>query len=117
MRKTLNFRKLGRTSSHRKALLRNMATSLLLHEKVKTTVAKSKEVASFTERLITRAKKNDLAAKRYVAGVVTNKDVQKKLFDVLVPRYANRTSGYTKRYRLVARMSDGAEMALLKLMN
>ncbi len=117
MAKNSKHRKLGRTHEHRRAMLRNLATNLLLNEKVKTTVAKGKEVTSFVERLISRAKKNDLSARRYIEKEIKNPVVKKKMFDVFVARYANRSSGYIRRFRLNNRISDGAEIVLLKLIS
>jgi large subunit ribosomal protein L17 len=108
-------RKLSRPTGHRFALLRNMATSLLHHEKIETTVPKAKEVARFTERLITVAKHEGLNARRRVAQDLQSATVKTKLFDVLVPRYKNRAGGYTQLIRKGPRLSDGAEMGILKL--
>lgn len=79
MIKNYNKRKLGKTESHRRAMIRNLATSLLLHEKIQTTLAKAKELSRYSDRLITDAKPNDLNAKKKVAGEITNKEVRKKL--------------------------------------
>ena len=116
--KTYAGRKLGRTTGHRFQMLRNMATHLLHHEKIQTTVPKAREVARFTERLITAAKRGDgLNARRRVAQDLHRREVQVKLFDVLVPRYKNRAGGYTQLIRTGARLSDGAEMGILKLVS
>ena len=108
-------RKLSRPTGHRFALLRNMATSLLHYEKIETTVPKAKEVARFTERLITAAKREDLNARRRVAQDLQSHTVKTKLFDVLVPRYKTRAGGYTQLIRKGPRLSDGAEMGILRL--
>ena len=113
--KTFNGRKLSRPTGHRFALLRNMATSLLHYERIETTVPKAKEVARFTERLITAAKSADLSARRRVAQDIHSKTVQAKLFDVIAPRYKARSGGYTQIIRKGARLSDGAEIGILKL--
>lgn len=113
--KTHAGRKLSRTTGHRFALLRNMSSSLLQHEKVTTTVPKAKEVARFAEKLITIAKRNDMNAKRRVAQDIHQKLVYKKLFDVIAPRYQTRAGGYTQLIRLGPRLSDGAEMGILRL--
>lgn len=115
--KTRAGRKLGRITGHRFQMLRNMATSLLHHEKIETTVPKAREVARFAERLITAAKGEGLAARRRVARDIRNRDVQTKLFEVLAPRYKSRAGGYTRFIRRGARLSDGAEMGILKLVS
>jgi large subunit ribosomal protein L17 len=115
MIKNLGARKLGRTSAHRRSLMRNQATSLFLHEAITTTLAKAKELSTYAEKLITKAKPADMNAKRAVSAELTDVDVKKKLFTVLVPRYADRKGGYTRIYKLGARASDRAEMAIIKL--
>jgi len=98
-------------------MLRNMAASLLHHEKVETTMPKAREVARFTEKLITAAKTDGMNARRRVARDLTDKKVQTKLFDVIAPRYKDRHGGYTQIIRKGARLSDGAEMGILRLVN
>jgi large subunit ribosomal protein L17 len=115
--KTFAGRKLGRPTGHRIALLRNMAAQLLHHEKIETTIPKAKEVARFTEKLITAAKAEGLIARRKVAQDLHQKAVQEKLFEVLVPRYKARQGGYTQIIRMGARLSDGSEMGILKLVS
>jgi large subunit ribosomal protein L17 len=115
MIKNYHRRKLSVTASHRTAILRNMATSLLLHEKIKTTFARAKEVASFSERLITLARPSDLNAKKAVAREIKDEQVRKKLFDVLVPRYKDRQGGYTQVFRMGLRRGDAAQMAVIRL--
>lgn len=117
MIKNLGKRKLSRTPAHKRAMLRNMAASLLLHEQVKTTVAKAKEVRPFVESLLTKAKKLDVTARRAVAREINDLTVQKKIFEVLVPRYNSRPGGYTRLYRLGLRASDNAEIGFLKLVS
>jgi len=112
MIKTLGGRRLGRTGSHRRAMLRNMATSLFLHEKVESTVANCKELRPFAEKLITDAKKGK---HREVRRDVQNKDVFKKLFDILVPRFQNRPGGYTQILRTRTRQGDNAELGMVRL--
>ena len=112
MIKNTGYRKLGKTSSHRKAMLTNMATSIILHEEVKTTLQKAKEVRRVVEGLITLAKaNNERAAKE------TLKDAAacKKLFEVLAARYANRPGGFCRIYRAGLRQGDNAEVAIVKL--
>ncbi len=115
MIKNHNTRKLAVTPSHKKAMMRNMTTSLFLHEKVTTTVPRAKEVVRFAEKLLTKAKSADLAAKKAVHAEISNKDVVKKVFDVLVPRYKERNGGYTQIFKLGLRKGDSAEVAVVKL--
>ena len=98
-------RKLGRTSDQRKAMLRQ----------IKTTVTRAKEVAPVAEKMITLAKKNDLASYRQALGFITKEDVAKKLFQELGPKYAERNGGYTRIVRIGPRRGDAAEMAIIQL--
>ena len=98
-------------------MLRNMASSLLHYETIETTHPKAREVARFTEKLITFAKAGDLSARRRVARDLKNPAVNAKLFDVLAPRYKTRQGGYTQFVRIGPRLSDGAEMGILKLVS
>ncbi|MDR2395398.1 MAG: 50S ribosomal protein L17 [Endomicrobium sp.] len=115
MIKTYNGSKLGVTSAHRKALLRNLAAELFLHEKITTTLTKAKELVSYAEKLVTKAKKADLSAIRAINGQIHNKDVAKKVFDVLVPRYKERHGGYTQILKVGTRRGDSAQVAIVKL--
>ncbi|MDR1417810.1 MAG: 50S ribosomal protein L17 [Endomicrobium sp.] len=115
MIKTYNGSKLGVTSSHRRALLRNLAVELLLHEKITTTLPKAKELVSYAQKLVTKAKKADLNAIRAINSQIHNKDVAKKIFDVLVPRYKERHGGYTQILKVGTRRGDSAEVAIVKL--
>jgi large subunit ribosomal protein L17 len=115
MIKTYNGSKLGVTSSHKKALLRNLATELFLHEKITTTLSKAKELTRYIEKLITRAKKADLSAIRAISGEIKKKEVVKKIFDVLAPRYKERNGGYTQIVKVGTRRGDSAEVAVVKL--
>jgi len=110
-------RKLGRPTGHRFQMLRNMATSLLHYEKIETTKPKAREVARMTEKLITAAKAGDLAARRRVARDLKNPSVNAKLFDVIAPRYKERNGGYTQFVHKGPRLSDGAEIGILKLVS
>ncbi len=110
-------RKLGRPTGHRFQMLRNMATSLLHYEKIETTKPKAREVARFAEKLITAAKGGDLLARRRVAKDLKNRAVNAKLFDVIAPRYKERKGGYTQFIMKGPRLSDGAEMGILKLVS
>jgi large subunit ribosomal protein L17 len=125
MRHRYAHRRLGRVSSHRKALLRNLATELLDHEHIVTTVPKAKEVRPIVERLITVAKRGvkasepkgrTLAARRLVMTEIVNEDVVTKLFDQLAPRFMDRPGGYTRIMRLGHRRGDAAEIAQIELL-
>ncbi len=115
MRHNIGYRKLGRTSSHRRALLRSLATSLFRHERIRTTVPKAKELRPFAEKLITLARRDDLHARRLVLRDVQDKEVVKKLFGKLAPRFASRPGGYTRILRLGTRQGDGADLAIIEL--
>jgi large subunit ribosomal protein L17 len=116
MKKRINFRKLGRTSSHKWAMLRNLVTSLIEHERVVTTLPKAKEVQSLAEKLVTTAKKeNKLHARRKINEIVRTATEQTKLMTVLGPRYAFRQGGYTRIMKLAKpRAGDKADMAVLE---
>lgn len=116
MRHRMAGRKLGRTSSHRKALMRTMVTEFLENEKIITTVPKAKEVRSAAEKIITLGKRESLHARRQALGYLRKKEVVFKLFDSLAPRFADRNGGYTRILRLGSRRGDGAELALLELL-
>ncbi|HYV18208.1 MAG TPA: 50S ribosomal protein L17 [Verrucomicrobiae bacterium] len=115
MRHGVRLKKLGRTSSHRLALLRSLSTSLFKHERIRTTVPKARELRSFAERLITLARRDDLHARRQVVRQIADKEVVKKLFSTLGPRFATRPGGYTRTMKLGPRQGDGAEMAFIEL--
>ena len=108
-------RKLGRTTDHRKAMLRAMVTFLLENGKIETTVTRAKEVRAVAEKMITIAKTNDLHSKRQVMAYVTKERVAKKLFDEIAPNYADRQGGYTRIIKTGPRRGDAAEMALIQL--
>jgi len=115
MRHNVGYRKLGRTSEHRRALLRNLATDLFRHERLKTTMPKARELRPYAERLITLARRDDLHARRQVAGHISDRAIVKKLFDTLGPRFATRPGGYTRALKLGPRPGDGADMAIVEL--
>jgi large subunit ribosomal protein L17 len=117
MIKNLGARKLSVTSSHKRSMLRNLATSLFQHEKIKTTLSRAKELVSFSEKLITSARPADMNAKRKISGDIKDQLVQKKLFEVLVPRYQGRAGGYTRIFKAGFRKGDNAEMAIVKLVS
>lgn len=108
-------RKLGRTTDHRKAMLRAMVTYLLENGQIETTVTRAKEVRAVAEKMITIGKNNDLHSKRQVFAYVTKEDVAKKLFDEISPKYADRNGGYTRIIKVGPRRGDAAEMAIIQL--
>lgn len=108
-------RKLGRTTEHREALLRNLVTSLFLYEKIITTVAKAKELKRLAEKMITLAKQEDLHARRQASKVIADENVLKKLFEEIGGRYKDRSGGYTRITKLDYRMGDGAPLAAIEL--
>lgn len=108
-------RKLGRTTDHRKAMLRAMVTFLLENGQIETTVTRAKVVRAVAEKMITIAKTNDLHSKRQVMAYVTKESVAKKLFDEIAPNYADRQGGYTRIIKTGPRRGDAAEMALIQL--
>ena len=117
MRHRKKGRKLQRTASHRRAMLRNLATSLFRHERIETTTAKAKELRPYAERLITLARRGDLHAMRLVARKIQDREVLGKLFDEISSRYAERPGGYTRILKLGNRKGDAAEISLIELVN
>jgi len=117
MRHSVKGRKLGRTASHRSALLNALTTSLLKHKRIRTTEAKAKEARTFIEKLITKAKKNDLHARRQVLALINDKDVVKELFSEIIPKIGERPGGYTRVVKLGNRNGDAAPMAILELVD
>ena len=112
---SLQNRKLGRTSDHRKAMLRAMVTYLLENGQIKTTLTRAKEVAPVAEKMITLAKDNTLVSYRQALGFITKEDVANKLFKEIGPKYADRNGGYTRIVRIGPRRGDAAEMAIIQL--
>ena len=108
-------RKLGRTTSQRKAMLRGMVTLLLENGQVETTLTRAKEVRAITEKMITLGKTNTLHNKRQALAFITKEDVVKKLFDEIAPKYAERNGGYCRITKLGPRRGDCAEMAIIEL--
>lgn len=116
-------RKFGRKADHRKAMLRNMATSVILHGKIETTEMKAKDLRSVVDEMITLGKRGDLHARRqaaaYIRNVVANEETQQtvlqKLFDEVAPKYADRNGGYTRVVKTTVRRGDGAPMAIIEL--
>ncbi|OJH38729.1 50S ribosomal protein L17 [Cystobacter ferrugineus] len=117
MRHKVGQRKLHRTTSHRLAMLHNMVTSLLEHEAIRTTLPKAKEARALAERIITLGKRGGLSNVRLAERTVRNRVILKKVFGEYKERYANRPGGYTRIVRLGFRRGDGAEMALLELVD
>ena len=115
MRHNKAGRRLGRTTSHREAMFRNMLTSLLLHEKMQTTDAKAKELRPLVEKMITLGKRGDLHAVRQVAASIRDKKVVTKLFSTIAPRYKDRPGGYTRIVKLGIRPGDTAPVSLIEL--
>ena len=109
------LRKLGRPSAHRKAMLRNLVTSLLREERIITTVSRAKETQRMAEKMITLGKRNNLHARRQVLAYIYDEDVVTKLFTEIAPKYEERNGGYTRVIKLSSRRGDGAEKAILEL--
>jgi large subunit ribosomal protein L17 len=116
MRHRAKGRQLSRTSTHKRAMLNNMATSLFRHERVVTTQAKAKELRPFAERLITFARRGDLHARRQVERRIKDRAVTGRLFAEIGPRFAGRPGGYTRIVKLGHRPGDGAELARIELL-
>lgn len=108
-------KRLSRTDGHRKALLRNLATSFFLHERIETTTTKAKQISRVVERLITQARRGDLHSRRLVASYLYDERVSKKLFDQIGPAFKDRTGGYTRITKSRVRPGDAAELSILEL--
>ncbi|MBR1779970.1 MAG: 50S ribosomal protein L17 [Oscillospiraceae bacterium] len=108
-------RKLGKPTDQRMAMLRGLVTDLLNYGQIQTTVTRAKEVQPLADKMVTLAKKNDLAAYRQALAFLTQEDVAKKLFDQIGPKYADRNGGYTRIVRIGPRRGDAAEMAIIQL--
>ena len=117
MRHGKKVAKLGRTASHRKAMLSNMMTSLFANERITTTQIRAKELKRSAEKVITFAKKGDLHARRQVLRIIADKQIVAKLFDELGPRYKSRNGGYTRVVKLGPRRGDGAFMSIIELVD
>lgn len=113
MRHGRKIKKLGRPTDQRIALLKNQVTDLFLHGKITTTESKAKETKKMAEKTLTRARKNDLSAKREVRKIVNNKEAFQKVFAEYVPRFQNRPGGYISIVKLPPRRGDGVDMAML----
>lgn len=114
MRHGMNHRKLGRSPSHRKALLRNLMNALVRSERIETTVAKAKEIRPLADRLVTLGKRDTLHARRQAFALLNDKESADKLFKTLAGRFGARAGGYTRIVRTGYRAGDGAEMAILE---
>lgn len=111
----MNHRKIGTDSAHRRAILRNMTTSVLAHGKVETTEAKAKEVRRMVDKMITLGKKNDLASYRRACSYLVDEDVAQKLFKEIAPSYEDRNGGYTRVLKSGHRRGDATPMAIIEL--
>ena len=114
MRHKHGYRKLSRTSSHRKALLKNLAIALIINEKIETTEAKAKTLRSYIEKLITKARRGDFNAHREVFAFLQDKEATKKLVNEIAPRYKERNGGYTRVIKTRVRRGDAAPMAFIE---
>ncbi len=114
MRHAHGYRKLGRTSTHRRAMMANMAASLIKHEQIKTTLPKAKELRPFVEKLVTLGKRGDLHARRLAISKVRDTAMVGKLFEILGPRYAFRQGGYIRILKAGYRRGDAAPMAIIE---
>ncbi|HSM39140.1 MAG TPA: 50S ribosomal protein L17 [Afifellaceae bacterium] len=117
MRHRKSGRKLNRTSSHRKAMFANMAAALIRHEQIVTTLPKAKELKPFVEKLVTLAKKGDLAARRMAISKVRDQAMVRKLFDTIGPRYDDRNGGYTRVLKAGFRYGDSAPVAVIEFVD
>ncbi|MCA1756832.1 MAG: 50S ribosomal protein L17 [Bacteroidales bacterium] len=117
MRHKKGFNHLGRTSSHRKAMLSNMATSLIMHKRIATTTAKAKELRSYVEPLITKSKEDNTHSRRVVFGYLRNKYAVSELFREISPKVAERPGGYTRILKTGNRLGDNADMCIIELVD
>ncbi|MCR3921115.1 MAG: 50S ribosomal protein L17 [Firmicutes bacterium] len=109
------LRKFGRRSAHRRAMLRNLVTSMFLAEKIETTEAKAKQIRSITEKMITLGKRNDLHARRQALSYLLDENAVTKLFEEIAPRYLERQGGYTRILKMGTRRGDAAPVAIIEL--
>ena len=117
MRHGMSGRKFGRTRAHRRAMLANLAAALLKHEQIVTTLPKAKDLRPYTEKLISLGKKGDLHSRRQAVATLRDEKVAKKLFDVLGPRYTERSGGYIRIMKAGFRVGDAAPMAVIELVD
>src|SRR3990172_13378054 len=116
MRHLKAHRKLGKTTSHRMAMFKNMLISLFIHERIKTTDPKAKELRSIAEKMITYGKKGDLHSRRLAARFVRNKEALKKLFSSIADRFCDRHGGYTRIIKLGRKLGDGSPISIIELL-
>lgn len=117
MRHNKKFNHLGRTTSHRKAMLANMATSLIMHKRINTTLAKAKALRMYVEPLLTRSKEDSTHSRRMVFSYLQNKEAVSELFREIAQKIADRPGGYTRIIKLGSRLGDNAEMAMIELVD
>ena len=117
MKHNINYRKLNRTSSHRKALLMNMSNALIKHEQIITTLPKAKELRPFVEKIVTLAKKGDLQSRRKTISILQDEKMTNKIFDKFVDRYKDRNGGYTRIVKLGNRYGDNASTAIIEFVD
>lgn len=117
MRHRIAHRKLNKTASHRKAMFANMSSSLIEHEQIVTTLPKAKELRPFVEKLVTLAKKGDLGSRRIAIARTRNKEMSKRLFEIIGPRYKERSGGYIRVLKAGYRYGDNAPMALIEFVD
>ncbi len=111
----MGYQRMGMTTGHRKAMLRNMVTSLIKENRIKTTETRAKQINSIAEKMVTLAKKGDLAARRQALAYIYDEEVVKKLFETLGPKYADRQGGYTRIIRTENRRGDAAPMVFVEM--
>jgi large subunit ribosomal protein L17 len=111
----VSYQRLGLTTGHRRAMLRNLVTSLIKEDRIKTTETRAKEVKSIAEKMVTLAKKGDLSARRQALAYIYDEEVVRKLFETLGPKYSERPGGYTRIVKMGHRQGDAAPMAILEL--
>ena len=117
MRHRIAHRKLNKTASHRKAMFANMSSSLIEHEQIVTTLPKAKELRPFVEKLVTLAKKGDLGSRRIAIARTRNKEMTKRLFEIIGPRYKERNGGYIRVLKAGYRYGDNAPMAVIEFVD
>ena len=117
MRHKFGYKKLNRTSEHRKALIKNMLNSLVKYEQITTTLTKAKELRRFVEKIVTLGKKGDLLSRRKSVSILQDQKMSKKVFDILAERYKNRNGGYTRIIKLGNRFGDNAPTAVIEFVD
>ena len=117
MKHRIKGKKLNRTSSHRKALFKNMAQAIIKHEQITTTLPKAKELRPFVEKVVTLGKKGDLSSRRKAMSILQDEKMTKKIFDILADRYSERNGGYTRIIKLGNRYGDNAPTAVIEFID